>query len=478
MANTVAEVLNELTLRRKYLEEWDCDQFIIPVSTSLSDHTPVNINFAETIGHRKHVPKPDKRDDTNCYWLHHDWSDNSESTRVGKIIPLFVNAAGRAGFRIYGQWQNTKSPHLRFKCHRGRRNDEEHNLDKAKKRRPTKQLKKPSCSPVKRNRKSQRPTKLTEEQRDDPILQEECNDSDFITCKFHFYVFWDNQLNRWFVPKQQAGCKRHTGHLYIDHPLLRLQSRHTLTPEELSVANSAVGSDITPRQTATMLQNRTGVSLEFRQLAYIRDRTERAAFLQSGKSSPADKLSAYFLQPGVSHISLYAVYNSELLTIKRKTRCSKSGRTDITTFNEDLGDMTESPEMFASSLNGTMRENLTDTSTGQLLLLAMWTTDVARRKFDMFPEFLSVDDTEGTNAEERPLHDWCAKDADNKLFPVLNAYLPSKAQWAYTFVCRGAVVIFPGTALERVVKINSDADKQESRAIHNAIGSNRKKDTM
>jgi len=52
-----------------------------------------------------------------------------------------------------------------------------------------------------------------------------------------------------------------------------------------------------------MMHNRTGVNLDVRQLDYIRDRSERAAFLQSGQSSPADKLSAYFQQPGVSHIS-------------------------------------------------------------------------------------------------------------------------------------------------------------------------------
>ena len=337
------------------------------------------------------------------------------------------------------------------------------------------QLKKPHNPPVKRIRKSQRPPKLTEEQTDDPILQEECEDSDFITCKFLFSVYWDNLLSRWFIPKQQAGCKRHTGHLYIDHPLIRLQSWHALPPEEICVAKSAVGSDITPRQTAAMLQNRTGVNLDVRQLEYIRGRAERGAFLGNGQSSPADKLSAYFLQPRVSHIALYADYNSQLLTIKQKARCSKSGRTNVTTFDKDLGDMTETPEMFASSLSGTMRDNLTDTSTGQLLLLSMWTTDVARRKFDMYPELVCVDDTEGTNAEERPLHDWCSKDAENKLFLVLNAYLPSKAQWAYTFIFRGSAVLFPGTALSRVIKINSDADKQESRSIHNAIGSNRKR---
>ena len=446
----------------------------IEVATSLTGSAYKNINFTDTIGHRRQVPKEGKRDDDNCFWLSREWTDHSENTRATKVIPLFIVRASKAGCNTFSHWEKRYNK-ITFKCLRGRCNNEHSNRVDSAKRRPNIQLKKPHDQPIKRNRKSQRPTKLSEEQIDDPMLQEEMEESDLIKCKFMFSVFWDNLHSRWFIPKEQSGCKHHTGHPHIDHPQIRLQSRHALTVEEIGVAESAVASDITPRQTATMVQNRTGVSLERRQLEYISRRQDRAAFLANGNSSPADKLSAYFLQTGVSHVALYADYDSQLLTIKQKTRSSNSRETNVTTFDDDLGDITETPEMFASSLKGAMRDNLTDSTTGQLLLLSMWTTDTARRKFDMHPEFVSVDDTEGTNSEERPLHDWCAKDGYNKLFPVLWAYLPSKAQWAYTFVCRGAAVLFPGTALQRVVKINSDADKQESRAIHNAIGGSRKR---
>ena len=172
---------------------------------------------------------------------------------------------------------------------------------------------------------------------------------------------------------------------------------------------------------------------------------------------------------------LYADYNSNLLTIKQKKKTSKSTTTEETTFDADLGDTTETPRMFASSLEGTVRDNLTNTAIGQILLVAVWTHDTARRKLDLYPEFVSVDDTEGTNREERPLHDWCAKDANNQVFPFLLGLMPSKAQWAYTFVCRAAGVLNLGTSLCQTIKINSDADKQETRAICNAIGKNRKR---
>ena len=73
------------------------------------------------------------------------------------------------------------------------------------------------------------------------------------------------------------------------------------------------------------------------------------------------------------------------------------------------------------------------------------------------------------------MHDWCAKDGNNKVFPFLFAFMPSKAQWAYTFACRDAGALKLGTSLSRTVKINSDADKQETRAICNAIGKKKNK---
>ena len=177
----------------------------------------------------------------------------------------------------------------------------------------------------------------------------------------------------------------------------------------------------------------------------------------------ADKLAHILSRDDVSSISLYADFNSNLLTIKQKKRANKGEQLEETVFDDDLGDDTDSPEDFARDMDATIRQNLTNSVTGQILLCAVWTTDEGKRKFDMYPEFVSVDDTEGTNAEERPLHNWCAKDGNNEIFNFLAAYLPSKAQWAYTFVFRAGGILFrKGNALSRVIKINSDADKQET----------------
>ena len=267
--------------------------------------------------------------------------------------------------------------------------------------------------------------------------------------------------------------------MHIDPTLLRLQPRHVISPEEINVAESAVQSHITPRQTATMVHNRTGHQLDWRQVDYVRRKKRGEMLAREGNITSADKLAAHFESPGVSSVCLYAEYNSNLLTIKQKQRASNGETTEESSFDCDLGDVTETPEMFARSLEGTLskglRDNLTDSVTGEILLLAVWTNDTARLKLDKWPEFLSADDTEGTNAEERPLHDWCGKDGENEIYPALLSFLPSKSQWSYTFVLRAAKLLIPGTALSRVVKINTDQDHQETRAICNAIGKKRKR---
>ena len=88
MVATVAGTLYLLVETRKELEEWDCGRMDILVATSFTNDTLVTINFLDTIGHSKQVPKPEKRDDSNCIWLHPKWRENSDDFRSKEIIPF------------------------------------------------------------------------------------------------------------------------------------------------------------------------------------------------------------------------------------------------------------------------------------------------------------------------------------------------------------------------------------------------------
>lgn len=78
-------------------------------------------------------------------------------------------------------------------------------------------LKKPNANPIPRNKRTQRPLKLNQAEREDPELEEEA------TCKLNFRIYWDDVKIRWFIPRRQAGCRRHNGHPHIEHPHLCTQ---------------------------------------------------------------------------------------------------------------------------------------------------------------------------------------------------------------------------------------------------------------
>ena len=117
--------------------------------------------------------------------------------------------------------------------------------------------------------------------------------------------------------------------------------------------------------------------------------------------------------------------------------------------------MIDSPEEHAESLH----DRLKDTETGDLLLAFSWASDESRRKFGMFPEAIGADNTGDTNSEERQLHTIVGKYGNNQLFVILNCFMPSEVQWAFSWINRvSAPHLHPGTALSRTHNYRTDAN--------------------
>ena len=128
MAVTAAEVLADLAIARKTLNEWECGPITIDVCNSSSNDISKSINFTETIGHQRRVPKTGRRDDDNCYWLNAEWNRNDDDIRQTLIIPYFVSAASHAGCRIHGSWEH-RFKSIRFQCFRGKKNYSSYCID-------------------------------------------------------------------------------------------------------------------------------------------------------------------------------------------------------------------------------------------------------------------------------------------------------------------------------------------------------------
>ena len=449
-----ADSISKLASLQTEALKWKCGPIAINVATKLNDDTLKEINLTQTVGYKnKRVPNPDKRSDANCYWLPTFFNQNEETFRIKHIYPIFVRACRDAGFKVTPSY-DPKTKYVTFKCFRGKYHDEEKSKEYVASR--PRNVRCPDKAPVPRGRKTQR-----------PIKGDENNDT---KCDFRFVVYWDEVKQRWFLPHQQGGCKDHCGHMHVNPSLIRLHSKHAIATDELKVAKDALNSKISATATAQLIKTRTGEELEWQQVQYLKtkDKNDLVMNAKGAQATAVDRLFANLRNdPEKSFVALFAESDkSGLLTIKTK-KVNANGAETIEAFEGSLDDVTDSPQKFAETLRG----NLTNSKTGQVLLAIAWTTDKARRKFDMFPEFMGGDDTEDTNSEERPLYTLLGKDNNNQSFAHTWCFMPSKAQWAFSWIFKHAVpTLHPGTAPMRVVKITTDADAQETRAVESVVG--------
>ncbi|CAB9531432.1 expressed unknown protein [Seminavis robusta] len=100
--------------------------------------------------------------------------------------------------------------------------------------------------------------------------------------------------------------------------------------------------------------------------------------------------------PTKSSVVLFASYESGLLRIRQSHR----GATPQNIDPESLTDESDSAESFANKV----RDALSITGSGMILLALAWTGESSQRLFQMYPEFKSGDSTYKTNSEKRELH--------------------------------------------------------------------------
>ena len=112
--------------------------------------------------------------------------------------------------------------------------------------------------------------------------------------------------------------RRHKGHPHIDHPLLRIHARHAVPANEIDVTETALDSKIGVSQAAGLVLTRTGLHLDWHQVHYLNMKQKDARLGSDTYATAADKLAATLSQPDISSVSLYADYNTSLLTIKQK----------------------------------------------------------------------------------------------------------------------------------------------------------------
>ena len=402
------------------------------------------------LGHNKVVPKRRNRDDSNFFWLRSRLNENSQYFRAKHLHPMFVKACRDAGFLVIASYR-IQFEKILFSWNRSKLHNEEANIKSVRKLR--------GDSPEGTNtfkQKTVRPIKGGQNQ---------------VQCVFCFYLHWAEESLRWFLPRLQGGNIKHTRHCHA-HPnkIKLLRSTHACSTEELQLASESFKSKISVSATSYLLKTRCGEQLDHYQVQFLKTKQRKEELVLIGahgasSQTNSDKPLAYLSTDTTkSFVMLFGEFNSGLLTSCMK-RMTVNNELKLDEFIDKSGDMVGYPWKYAESMRAKLQM-----SNGKILVGCAWTTDIARRQFGMYPEVIGCDATEETNSEERPLYIGVGLDNKNKAYEVMWAFLPSKAQWTYSWLWKHALpLLHPGTATHWVHGIICNADPQETRAIESFV---------
>ena len=469
------------------LQSWRAGPINFTVSTSLQCNDPMVINLTPTIGHKKHPPK--QLDDSTCYFLPCSMNKTDEEYRRKFIYPVLIRACAAAGFKTWCRYVKRRQVII-VECVRSIYHKEESIKKHNAKNKYVRKTTGPGKGVGPHMKKTQRPIRpslpvaLGSNDKDtldaddldaDTVLEdspEEDERDNVCACPFKFCACWSEDLSRWFFPHKQAGTIEHKGRPAADPRLLRLRTCVVLDENERNVAKDSQNSHLSSSSSRNLLATRTGHTFEWHQMQKMKNRDKSDLLISSGMNDPLNGTAVNRLIHDVSmdktmpYIMLFAEKRSGLLTIKQK-RMSPNKATEIDDFNDDLGDIVDSPMQHAESL----RDRRIHTETGQILLCFSWACDESRRKFDMYPEIAGADETEEINSEERGFYTVCGKYNENQVYVISNTFMPSSGQWAFSWVLKIALpYLHPGTALSRLRKFNTDADPQEVRSVEATTG--------
>jgi len=137
---------------------------------------------------------------------------------------------------------------------------------------------------------------------------------------------------------------------------------------------------------------------------------------------------------------------------------------------QDVISPSDEQHVFASEEKTSLHDAERYFRSQRILMGVAWISTAALDKIRRFPEVLSIDVTNKTNKEGRPLFKVQATDGDGKIFTVCTALLWDKSREAFTWALRTALKKLVG---ERVLNVTatilSDGDGQEIDAIDAAI---------
>ncbi len=429
-------------------KNWMSDDFIVTTATSLDNPQPMNINVSETLGHNKRPRTTNgPAEVTQRFYLLPAFNDNSAKFRKETLYPFLCNAALDAQFTIIIRENSAKK--MKLICNRGRYYEE-------------------------RDEESSKKTTTTR-----PIKGSDGR------CPFSFSIYFDHTNQRWYFPHQQAGNKCHVGHFPVPRAVAN-PGAAAMTQEEQALDADCVQAHVPTGARKKLIMKRSNVYMTKTQLRHMREKQRellidsRLSLMPEGAitrpTTAADRLLAQYDENDSScYIALYAEFDSDLLTIKKK--CKFRAKHTLEDVSDDavrvgLSDARLDAKKIRMAIRNSLKVSRTsDGGKEQILLAFAWTDEMSRKRFDMFPEVVAADCVNFTNKEERPLLQFSGIDSRNKTFTSTWVFMPSEASWAFNWVFRSAIpYLHKRSTLGRVRMVITDQDGSMNQVIDSSIG--------
>ena len=427
-------------------KEWKSETLMVDFAKSFDSDEVQQINIIDHIGFDTRLTAA-KKNSMRKFWLPPKFNRNDENGRKD-VQAHFSNACLADGFGLRMKEYNSQRQALRLQCHRGRYYAE--NKSKTDDINTTK----PKAYPnrVATTRKAVK--------------------GETETCPFTFLVLWNQDFKRWYLPETQAGSAHHSGHMKVTRDIAPAR-KDDLPADELKLLNDCIDSKMKTSSLDKLIMKRNNMSLTRGKLDYLKSVQKEiqsnrgmSGQIRAGKmlhpQTPADRLLAHFDEDDkASYVALYAEFDSENITIRKKCKYRQDHSIDDVDPNSCSDDVTSAISDAEKHRRSILKNLVVSSEVNKILLAFAWTDDESKLRFDMFPEVMGGDCVSKMNRENRQVMHWTGLDSNNQAFTHTWVFLPSEAHWTFEWVVTNVIPhLHNRETLEKVQIVLTDQDGQ------------------
>ena len=292
-------------------------------------------------------------------------------------------------------------------------------------------------------------------------------------CSFFFSIWFDFNLNRWFLPAQQGGCSTHVGHPQPDNNNVIQRGTSCVTEEEMETFMEQFQASFPPNMVRAWFREHRNITFTRHQVRglqmkhrsqwslyqipkehkgyvdvlinFLRDNNSIDSVILTGEREVATQDINIYLSKRQRDGYRQALQNPDYRQAVAGTQAA-AGRTSHSQNSKViympdllpvLQEFDQTDNLSAKTHTQSVLDSLTfvnekaNGSHEKLLLGLAWLDHQAIDEWMRYPFVLGYDDKNATTNQGLPLGTVVAVDSRGKNIPALRAYLPDKKRWSY-----------------------------------------------